>query len=43
MKADSKKIFQFELSEKGRKELEIVSKIYFNEKLEKEYKIEKLL
>jgi DNA repair protein RecO (recombination protein O) len=43
MKADSKKIFQFDLSEKGRKELEIVSKIYFNEKLEKEYKIEKLL
>ena len=42
MKADSKKIFQFDLSEKGRKELEIVSKIYFNEKLEKEYKIEKL-
>ncbi len=43
MKADSKKIFQFDLSEKGRKELEIVSKIYFNEKLEKEYKIEKLI
>lgn len=42
IKADSKKIFQFDLSEKGRKELEIVSKVYFNEKLEKEYKIEKL-
>ena len=40
--ADSKKIFSFTLSEENKKELELVSKIYFNEKLEKEYKIEKL-
>ena len=40
--ADSKKIFSFSLSDENKKELELVSKIYFNEKLEKEYKIEKL-
>ncbi len=42
MKVDSKKIFSFSLSEKCQKELEIVSSIYLNEKLEKEYKLEKL-
>ncbi len=42
IKADSKKIFSFNLSEKARKEFEIVSRLYLNEKLEKEYKIEKL-
>ena len=42
IKADSKKIFSFNLSEKAEKEFEIVSKIYLNEKLEKEYKLEKL-
>jgi len=41
-KADGKKIFSFELSEKSKKEFEIVSRLYLNEKLEKEYKIEKL-
>ena len=41
LKADSKKIFSFELSERCRKELEIISSIYLNEKLEKEYKIDK--
>ena len=40
--ADSKKIFSFELAENCRKELELISSIYLNEKLEKEYKIEKL-
>ena len=42
MSADSKKMFSFELSEKCRKELELISNIYLNEKLEKEYKLEKL-
>lgn len=42
MKADPKKIFSFELSEKCRKELQLISDIYLNEKLEKEYKLEKL-
>lgn len=41
-KADSKKIFSFDLSEKALKEFEIVSRLYLNEKLEKEYKIDKL-
>ena len=42
MLADPKKIFSFQLSEKYTKELELVSNIYLNEKLEKEYKLEKL-
>ena len=42
MMADSKKIFSFDLEEKYMKELELVSNIYLNEKLEKEYKLEKL-
>ncbi len=42
LKADPKKIFSFELSENCRKELELISNIYLNEKLEKEYRIEKL-
>ena len=42
IKADSKKIFSFELSEAFRKELELIANIYLNEKLEKEYKLEKL-
>lgn len=41
IKADAKKIFSFDLSEKSLKEFEIVSRLYLNEKLEKEYKIEK--
>lgn len=41
MVADPKKIFSFQLSEKCKKELEIVANIYLNEKLEKEYKLEK--
>ena len=36
MTADPKKIFSFELSEKCRKELELIANIYLNEKLEKE-------
>ena len=42
IKADSKKIFSFNLSEKSMKEFEIVSRIYLNEKLEKEYNVTKL-
>lgn len=41
IKADSKKIFSFNISEKSLKEFEIVSRLYLNEKLEKEYKVEK--
>ncbi len=36
--APAKKLFSFELKNESLKELEIVSKIYLNEKLEKEYK-----
>ena len=36
---DSKKIFSFDVPEASKKELEIVSKLYLTEKLEKEYKI----
>lgn len=42
MLADAKKIFSFQLSERYIKELELVANIYLNEKLEKEYKLEKL-
>ena len=42
MSADPKKIFSFELSEKCQKELELIANIYLNEKLEKEYKLEKM-
>ena len=42
LKADPKKIFSFELSENARKELELISNIFLNEKLDKEYKLEKL-
>ena len=37
--ADSKKIFAFEVPGESIKELEIISKIYLQDKLEKEYKI----
>lgn len=37
--ADAKKIFSFEVPENSIKELEIISKIYLQEKLEKEYRI----
>lgn len=41
IKADSKKIFSFNLSEDSLKEFEIISRIYLNEKLDKEYNLEK--
>ena len=37
--ADSKKIYSFEVPEETIKELDIISKIYLTEKLEKEYKL----
>lgn len=43
MKADPKKIFSFKLSENAEKELEILARLYLNEKLEFEYKIDKLI
>lgn len=42
LKADSKKIFSFTLSENCQKELELIANVYLNEKLEKEYKLERL-
>lgn len=40
--APPKKLFSFNLSQESIKELEIIAKIYLNEKLDKEYKMEKL-
>ena len=40
--APPKKLFSFNISEENMKELELVSKIYLNDKLDKEYKLEKL-
>ena len=40
--APPKKLFSFNLSENGIKELDLIGKIYLNEKLDKEYKFEKL-
>ena len=40
--ADSKKLFSFKINEKACSEFNLIAKLYFNEKLEKEYKIEKL-
>ena len=39
IKAPAKKIFSFRISEENMKELELISKIYTNDKLEKEYKL----
>ena len=38
--APPKKLFSFNLKDESLKELELISKIYLNEKLEKEYKLE---
>ena len=37
--SDAKKIYSFEVNEESKRELEIVSKLYLTEKLEKEYKL----
>ena len=42
MLADPKKIFSFSIPEQDLQELNLVSKLYFNDKLEKEYKVEDL-
>lgn len=39
---NAKKIFSFDIPEESIKELELLTKLYLNEKLEKEYKLEKL-
>ena len=41
IEAPSKKLFNFNLKDESLKELELISKIYFNEKMEKEYKFSK--
>ena len=40
--APPKKLYSFSLKDDSLREFEIISKIYFNEKLEKEYKLEDL-
>ena len=40
--APAKKIFSFDLVPESQKELELVCKLYLNEKLEKEYRLEKM-
>lgn len=40
--APSKKVFNFNLKDESLRELNLLSKVYFNEKLEKEYKLEEL-
>lgn len=40
--APPKKIFSFSLKDESLREFELITKIYFNEKLEKEYKLEDL-
>ena len=40
--APDKKIFSFNVSEESQKELELITKLYMNDKLEKEYKLEEL-
>lgn len=37
--SDAKKIYSFEVNEEAKRELDIVSKLYLTEKLEKEYKL----
>ena len=38
----AKKIYSFNLKDESLREFELITKIYFNEKLEKEYKLEDL-
>ncbi|MEE0865882.1 MAG: DNA repair protein RecO [Clostridia bacterium] len=40
--APAKKLYSFNIKEESLEEFKIISKIYFNEKLEKEYKLEEL-
>ena len=43
LKADPKKIFNFTINEQSLKEFELITRLFFIEKLEKEYKVEKLI
>ena len=40
--APPKKLFSFNLKDEALEEFKLITKLYFNEKLEKEYKIEEL-
>lgn len=40
--APSKKVFSFNLVNESLEEFKLICKIYFNEKMEKEYKIEEI-
>ena len=40
--APAKKLFSFELKEEALEEFKLITKIYFNQKMEKEYKLEEL-
>lgn len=42
LKSDSKKLFSFSISEDAIKEFELITRLYFNEKLEKEYNVKKI-
>ena len=39
--APIKKVFSFNIGEESTKELELIAKLYLNDKLDKEYKLEK--
>ena len=41
--APAKKIFSFNVSEESKKELKLISSLYLNKNLEKEYKFEKII
>lgn len=41
-KGDIKKLYSFDIPEEDKKELRLISKVYLNEKLEKEYKLDDL-
>ena len=40
--APSKKLFSFDLRDESLEEFKLITKIYFDQKLEKEYKVEEL-
>ena len=42
VKAPSKKIYSFNIKSEALEEFKLIAKLYFNQKLEKEYKLEEL-
>ena len=40
--APAKKLFSFELKNEALEEFKLITRIYFNEKMEKEYKVEEI-